>query len=200
MSIEDKLVTILSEKTGYETSLLDPNCDLESDLGIDSIKQVEVLGEFFTLFPSLTDESRQHISIKAKELKSIKSIASALHNILTGNDKRPIDKPKQIETQSIQVERSEHQANNDDILKLLLTTMSDLSGYPQELLDIDMDLESELGIDSIKKVEVLGASMANLALTQDQRELIQSKSRDCKTLRQTANLIADSITASPGKH
>ncbi len=200
MSIEDKLITILSEKTGYETSLLDPNCDLESDLGIDSIKQVEVLGEFFTLFPSLTDESRQHISIKAKELKSIKSIASALHNILTSNDTRPIDKAKQIKTQSIQVEKSEQQANNDDILNLLLTRMSDLSGYPQDLLDIDMDLESELGIDSIKKVEVLGASMTNLALTQDQRELIQSKSRDCKTLRQTANLIADSITASPGKH
>ena len=103
-------------------------------------------------------------------------------------------------TESRQVEFTEDQDKNDEILKLLLTTMSDLSGYPQDLLDIDMDLESELGIDSIKKVEVLGASMTNLTLTQDQRELIQSKSRDCKTLRQTADLINDSITASSGKH
>ena len=33
--------------------------------------------------------------------------------------------------------------------------VSDLTGYPPEMLDLDMDLEADLGIDSIKRVEIL---------------------------------------------
>jgi acyl carrier protein len=32
-----------------------------------------------------------------------------------------------------------------------------MTGYPVELLGADMDLESELGVDSIKKVQILSA-------------------------------------------
>ncbi len=32
-----------------------------------------------------------------------------------------------------------------------------LTGYPAEMLGLDMDIEAELGIDSIKRVEILSA-------------------------------------------
>jgi acyl carrier protein len=35
--------------------------------------------------------------------------------------------------------------------------VSERTGYPAEMLGIDQDLEAELGIDSIKRVEILGA-------------------------------------------
>ena len=38
------LTTALSERTGYPIDMLDPNLNLEADLGIDSIKRVEILG------------------------------------------------------------------------------------------------------------------------------------------------------------
>ncbi|HZG67887.1 MAG TPA: polyketide synthase dehydratase domain-containing protein, partial [Herpetosiphonaceae bacterium] len=40
------LLRIVSEKTGYPTEMLNLNLDLEADLGIDSIKRVEILGAF----------------------------------------------------------------------------------------------------------------------------------------------------------
>lgn len=40
------LLSLLSERTGYPTEMLDPSLDLEADLGIDSIKRVEILGSF----------------------------------------------------------------------------------------------------------------------------------------------------------
>jgi acyl transferase domain-containing protein/NAD(P)H-dependent flavin oxidoreductase YrpB (nitropropane dioxygenase family) len=40
----DVLVNIVSERTGYPVNMLDPNLDLEADLGIDSIKRIEILG------------------------------------------------------------------------------------------------------------------------------------------------------------
>ena len=37
---------MVSERTGYPIEMLDPQMNLEADLGIDSIKRVEVLGAF----------------------------------------------------------------------------------------------------------------------------------------------------------
>ncbi|MEO0509792.1 MAG: SDR family NAD(P)-dependent oxidoreductase [Verrucomicrobiota bacterium] len=37
----------------------------------------------------------------------------------------------------------------------LLGLVSQLTGYPEDLLELDSDLESELGIDSIKRIEIL---------------------------------------------
>jgi len=40
-------------------------------------------------------------------------------------------------------------------MDVLIKTISDLTGFPEEMLEGDMDLESDLGIDSIKRVEIL---------------------------------------------
>ncbi|MBW2218569.1 MAG: hypothetical protein JRF40_03605, partial [Deltaproteobacteria bacterium] len=41
--------------------------------------------------------------------------------------------------------------------KVLLDAVSELTGYPVEMIELDMDIESDLGIDSIKRVEILSA-------------------------------------------
>jgi NAD(P)-dependent dehydrogenase (short-subunit alcohol dehydrogenase family)/malonyl CoA-acyl carrier protein transacylase len=48
-------------------------------------------------------------------------------------------------------------ATPSDPRELLLTIVSERTGYPVEMLDLDLDLEADLGIDSIKRVEILGA-------------------------------------------
>jgi hypothetical protein len=42
----------------------------------------------------------------------------------------------------------------------LLAIVSEKTGYPVETLELDMDMEADLGIDSIKRVEILGALQA----------------------------------------
>ncbi len=44
-----------------------------------------------------------------------------------------------------------------DFEKLLLDVVVDKTGYPREILSMDMDIEADLGIDSIKRVEILSA-------------------------------------------
>ena len=39
----------------------------------------------------------------------------------------------------------------------LIAIVADLTGYPEEMLEMDMDIEADLGIDSIKRVEILSA-------------------------------------------
>jgi acyl carrier protein len=49
------------------------------------------------------------------------------------------------------------------LTELLLNLVSDRTGYPTDLLKLDQDLEAELGIDSIKRVEILGALQEELS-------------------------------------
>jgi acyl carrier protein len=46
--------------------------------------------------------------------------------------------------------------------KVLLEIVADKTGYPTDMLEMEMDLEADLGIDSIKKVEILGALQEKL--------------------------------------
>ncbi|MHA4809439.1 SDR family NAD(P)-dependent oxidoreductase [Flavitalea flava] len=43
-----------------------------------------------------------------------------------------------------------------DIRQILLRVVSDKTGYPPEMLGMDMDLEADLSIDSIKRLEIIG--------------------------------------------
>ena len=53
----------------------------------------------------------------------------------------------------------EAQISTEQVSAHLLKIVSDRTGYPSEMLDLDLDLEADLGIDSIKRVEILGALM-----------------------------------------
>jgi hypothetical protein len=44
-----------------------------------------------------------------------------------------------------------------DVEALLLEIVADRTGFPVEILNADMELDTELGIDSIKRVEILSA-------------------------------------------
>ena len=56
-------------------------------------------------------------------------------------------------------------SSSTDIKTLLLNIVVEKTGYPIDMLKLDMDIEADLGIDSIKRVEILSAlteSMPNL--------------------------------------
>ncbi len=44
-----------------------------------------------------------------------------------------------------------------DLTVLLLKVVAERTGYPEEILGLDQDMEADLGIDSIKRVEIFGA-------------------------------------------
>ena len=48
------------------------------------------------------------------------------------------------------------------VIELVLATVAEKTGYPREMLEPGMQLESDLGIDSIKRVEILSAVQKKL--------------------------------------
>ena len=55
--------------------------------------------------------------------------------------------------------------------------VSEKTGYPVEMLELDMDMEADLGINSIKRVEILGAMRAQFP------QLPQARPRSLREVR-----------------
>ena len=71
-----------------------------------------------------------------------------------------LEKPP-LEAPPVAVEVPEVRAasspGSDGTRELLLKIVSERTGYPVEMIGLDLDLEADLGIDSIKRVEILGS-------------------------------------------
>ncbi len=67
--------------------------------------------------------------------------------------------------------------SREQMIDLLLVIVEDKTGYPRDMVGLDQNLESDLGIDSIKRIEVVGAMLQALpepyrvALTESRSKL-----------------------------
>jgi len=74
----------------------------------------------------------------------------------------------------------------------LLSIVSERTGYPTDMLDLDLDLEASLGIDSIKRVEILGRLRQSLAETGwEQQDLDMERLAGLKTLCEVIDHIVE---------
>ena len=171
-TIEKGMLEIVHEKTGYPVEMLDLNMNMEADLGIDSIKRVEILGAMTAKFPELPEldqnalsemqtllEIVQYVEEKAGSIASAAPVAAAA----SGLDLATIEKG-------------------------MLEIVHEKTGYPVEMLDLNMNMEADLGIDSIKRVEILGAMTAKFP---ELPELDQNALSEMQTLLEIVQYVEE---------
>lgn len=78
--------------------------------------------------------------------------------------------------------------DSQELRELMLRIVSERTGYPVEMLDLDIDLEANLGIDSIKRVEVVGLLQRETGqrFTDETMEALSGQ----KTLRRILEVLA----------
>lgn len=157
--IAPALLKVVSEKTGYPIEMLEPSMDMEADLGIDSIKRVEILGAMQALYPDLPKIEPEALA----ELRTLGQIIDHL-SLSLKDEELPSNLREEtnenVSVQNVREERIDQIASvpdADHITTAFLQTVSEKTGYPIEMLELGMDMEADLGINSIKRVEILGA-------------------------------------------
>ena len=160
MEIRIALLEIVSEKTGYPTEMLEMGMDMEADLGIDSIKRVEILGAMQERFPELPKVDAAMLA-EMRTLGQITEYMSSASTSVIPTAENPVS-PASTGTVELNSDDQINESSSpikslDDLRQSLLGVVSEKTGYPTEMLDLGMDLEADLGIDSIKRVEILGA-------------------------------------------
>lgn len=192
------LVSILSERTGYPPEMLDPDLDLEADLGIDSIKRTELLGAL----RQRLNLSGDGISAKSVEelatVKTLKGISQWLEAHLPAFGAAPTATPAPTPAPALSAPQPPA-ANKPKLepIRILTEIVAERTGYPIEMLDADLDLEADLGIDSIKRAEILLSLNQRLNLSKSVTDGMRAELTDAlgrlKTLRSIGEWIATRI-------
>ncbi len=172
-NLSANLLAITSDKTGYPVEMLELEMDMEADLGIDSIKRVEILGALQEMYPDLPQPNLEELSEKRTIGQVVEYLQSTISSsasvevavpttpeVVAESIPSPIftpplndTAPSPVSTEPEIIDTKEYA----DLGQTLLTITSDKTGYPVEMLELEMDMEADLGIDSIKRVEILGA-------------------------------------------
>ena len=136
---------IIAEQTGYTEDMLEPDLDLEADLGIDTVKQVEVFGRISAHFELPVPED-----LKLGELNTIARLADYI-----GRSAGPAAAP---------ADTAPGADGAAEVLPAIRRIIAEQTGYTEDMLEPDLDLEADLGIDTVKQVEVFGRISAHFEL------------------------------------
>ncbi|MFH2202814.1 MAG: SDR family NAD(P)-dependent oxidoreductase [Elusimicrobiota bacterium] len=171
--VEFVLLSVVSEKTGYPAEMLNLDMGLDSDLGIDSIKRVEILSSLQEKLPGAP-------AVKPDQLGTLRTLRQVVDFLTSGmSAAAPAAAAGGVDLAAAE--------------KVLLEVVAEKTGYPAEMLNLDMGLDSDLGIDSIKRVEILSAMQEKLpgapAVRPDQLGTL-------RTLRQVAEFLSSGAPAS----
>ncbi|MFK8910921.1 beta-ketoacyl synthase N-terminal-like domain-containing protein, partial [Streptomyces sp. YS-3] len=83
VDIEQAVLTVISERTGYPVDMIEPDLDLEADLSIDSIKRTEIVGELARHLAG----TRTFDDAEMEELSRARTVA-AITAWITGHETR----------------------------------------------------------------------------------------------------------------
>ncbi len=185
-----ELVTIVSDRTGYPPDMLDANAAIEADLGIDSIKRVEVLSAFQRTCSDAEQKQIQGVMEKLTGARTLNEMAERLAPVFAGSTAAPA--PIAQAAPAIAAP-----TKSRDVLSELIAIVSDRTGYPPDMLDANAAIEADLGIDSIKRVEVLSAFQRTCSeAEQTQIQSVMEKLTGARTLNEMAERLAPVFASS----
>ena len=186
--VKEKVLALVAEKTGYPVDMLDLDLDLEADLGVDTVKQAEV-------FASI----REAYNIPRDDNRKLRDYPTLAHVIRFVYDKRPdlavapAAKKEEVKptTSAVAAEKpvpaaaSAQVAGGEDVKDRVLALVVEKTGYPKDMLDLDLDLEADLGVDTVKQAEMFAAIREIYSIPRDENR----KLRDYPTLAHVIRFV-----------
>ena len=158
VGVAEVLLQVVAEKTGYPVEMLELDMQLDADLGIDSIKRVEILSALQDRLPEAPAVKPEHLGT----FRTLRQIAEFLAQ-------QPASHDAALPRSGVTIQASRNgdlhgpaaacstSAPAVGVAEVLLQVVAEKTGYPVEMLELDMQLDADLGIDSIKRVEILSA-------------------------------------------
>ncbi len=187
-TVTKEIVAMVSEKTGYPEDMLDLDLDMEADLGIDTVKQAEMFAAMQERYGIAQQEGIQ--------LKDYPTIRHCIKFVLTNAGKpaaapqvapAPVQ-PAPVAAAPVVAPKPVAPAKALDeatVTKEIVAMVSEKTGYPEDMLELDLDMEADLGIDTVKQAEMFAAMQERYGIAQ--QEGIQLK--DYPTIRHCIKFV-----------
>ncbi len=192
-SVRENILSMITEKTGYPKDMLELDLDMEADLGIDTVKQAE-------LFAAM----REHYAIPRQENVSLKDYPTIRHCIKFVIESKggpaaapaqapaPAAEPRHYaEPKPAPAPQPAHASagvSEDSVRENILSMITEKTGYPKDMLELDLDMEADLGIDTVKQAELFAAMREHYAIPRQENVSL----KDYPTIRHCIKFVIES--------
>ncbi|MFF5923829.1 acyltransferase domain-containing protein [Streptomyces flavochromogenes] len=146
----DELRELYASALGYPVEVITGDADLEADLGIDSLKRAEMLGKVSARF-GLGESAVDGRFVAQPTLADLADLITEVRGSVPAAEAAPVT-------------ATEAAPDPVGVLDELRELYASALGYPVEVITGDADLEADLGIDSLKRAEMLGKVSARFGL------------------------------------
>lgn len=158
--VEQTVIEALSATTGYPADAIHSDMNLTEDLNLDRVSRVRLLDE-------LRGRIARFAEFDAEAIQRVGSVGELIDvsegRFADTGAGRGLESEREFAagpTDAAQADAATQTADPtgadpSGAEQTLIEVVAELTGYPAQMLDADMDLEADLGIDSIKRVEIL---------------------------------------------
>ncbi|MDQ1239848.1 MAG: hypothetical protein QG577_2034, partial [Thermodesulfobacteriota bacterium] len=145
--VKETILQLLAEKTGYPQDMLDTGLDLEADLGIDTVKQAEFISEVRTRYgiPRIDGLKIAEYPTINHIIQFVEAHLNSDHSLGSSAEANDHDSPQS----------SSNEGDQNEVRQTIINMLAEKTGYPKEMLDPALDLEADLGIDTVKQAEFI---------------------------------------------
>ncbi len=161
--IADKVLALVAEKTGYPVDMLGLDLDLEADLGIDTVKQAELFSTLRQTYGFERDEKLQ-----LREFPTLAHVIGFVHRHVDGVS-APAPNPENGSPAPAAPPAAVVPVVRDPIADKVLALVAAKTGYPVDMLGLDLDLEADLGIDTVKQAELFTTLRQTYGFERDEK-------------------------------
>ncbi|MBI5500087.1 MAG: SDR family NAD(P)-dependent oxidoreductase [Deltaproteobacteria bacterium] len=209
--VEKALVDVLCAKTGYDAAEIELDFELEADLGVDTVKQAEILASVRERYGLPRDEKfrladyprlRDLADYVVRRIETVGGTATAHESTGRGATQPAAPSaptasapatpapPPVSPTPTTPVELTGRGATQpatpvaapasapaaptpghhpDDVAKALIDVLCAKTGYDAAEIELDFELEADLGVDTVKQAEILASVRERYGLPRDEK-------------------------------
>ena len=157
------VIDVVVTHTGYPADFVELDQDLEGELGIDTVKQAEIMADIRHKFDLPIDED-----FVLSDYPTLNHMIGYIHKMKGGSAPITTAPTPELATEVSQtsevavnaepvvISKPVVSADSSDIMPKLIGVVVKHTGYPEDFIEMDQDLEGELGIDTVKQAEIMG--------------------------------------------
>ncbi|MGA2113600.1 MAG: SDR family NAD(P)-dependent oxidoreductase [Bryobacteraceae bacterium] len=186
--VRQKVLDLVTEKTGYPREMLDLDLDMEADLGVDTVKQAELFASIRETYNIPRDPN-----LKLRDFPTLARVIQFVYDRrpdLVAAAPLPVSAPLPAATPApvaAPAQATPAPEAEDPVRRKLLDLVTEKTGYPREMLDLDLDMEADLGVDTVKQAELFASIRETYNIPRDPN----LKLRDFPTLARVIQFVYD---------
>ena len=204
--IAETVLATIAEVTRYPRSVLRPEAELEDELGIESVKRAEILSVLSTrlaLPPPTADGTLGRLKTIADVIAAVEqALAAAGATGAAGSMDLPAPAPVPTPSpviafpapMSLSPPAAARALASPAITETVIATIAEVTRYPRSVLRPEAELEDELGIESVKRAEIVAVLGRKLGLEPPNDGSIGQ----LKTIADVVAAVAQLMSAAPG--